>query len=206
MLILTFAGDESGNLSFSFGRGATPYFVVAVIATYAPDALRDLLVNLRQSCGLPAHYEFSFHALSSARLRRRTFEALAQADFEAWAITVDKAALPDTFRVMRPLDLYLYFVTEVIRLIPPAEREGATLILDEYGSPSEVRRGLRRFMVVRNIPRLFRRVLVKRSESEPLIQFADLVSGAIYRRVTKADAGAYDCIAGKLRHILEFEG
>lgn len=98
MFTLTFAGNEAGDVSFTFGKGASRYFVVAVVATADPDRLRQLLVELRQSSGLPVDYEFSFHALSSAPLRQRVFEALSSVDFESWAIIVDKTTLPDPFR------------------------------------------------------------------------------------------------------------
>lgn len=204
MLTLTFAGDESGDVSFAFDKGASRYFVVAAIATADPDALRQLLADVRQRSGLPAEYEFSFNALSSAPLRARVFAALAQADFEGWAVIVDKTTLPDPFRVMRRLDFYLYFVTELIRLIPAAKREGATLILDEFGSVLTQRAELRRFLAAREIPRGFKRIVIRRSQSEPLIQVADLVAGAILRRDTKGQAGAYDDVEKKLRQVLEF--
>jgi len=204
MLTLTFAGDESGDVSFSFGKGASRYFVVAVIATADPESLRQLLADVRERSGLVAHYEFSFNTLSSAPLRRRTFEALAGADFEGWAVVVDKTTLPDSFKVMRRLDFYLYFVTELVKLIPSDKREGATLILDEFGSPARLRTELRRFMAVRGIPRHFKRIQVKRSKSEPLIQVADLVAGAILRRDAKGQADAFDTIEKKLSQVLEF--
>ena len=78
-ITLTFAGDESGDVSFSFGKGATRYFVMAMIATDNAENLRGLLARLRQDAGLPETYEFGFHALSSARLRERTFDALSKA-------------------------------------------------------------------------------------------------------------------------------
>lgn len=206
MLTLTFAGDEAGDVSFAFGKGASRYFIVAVVATADPDGLRQLLAELRQRSGLLAEYEFSFHALSSAPLRRRVLEALSNADFESWAIVVDKTTLPDPFKVMRRLDFYLYFVTELIRLIPEDKREGATLILDEFGSAATQRTELRRFMAARSIPRSFKRILVKRSRSEPLIQVADLVAGAVLRRDAKADAEAYEYVTGKLRRVWEYRG
>jgi hypothetical protein len=204
MLTLTFAGDESGDVSFSFEKGASRYFVVAVIATPEPDSLRQLLADLRQASGLPAQYEFSFHSLTSAPLRQRVFEALAGADFESWAVVVDKTTLPDPFKVMHGSDFYLYFVTELIRLIPPEKRQGATLILDEFGSPSRLKAELGRFLAARDIPRHFKKIIVRRSRSEPLIQVADLMAGAILRRDAKVDAGAHDYVAGKLNQVLEF--
>ena len=143
MVTFTFAGDELGDVSFSFEKGASRYFVVAMIATTAPQTLRQDLADLRQKASLPAHYEFAFNSLSSAPLRRRVFEVLAEADFEGWAIIVDKTTLPDTFKMMSGLDFYLYFVTELLRIVPIEKREGATLILDEFGSPSQVRSELR---------------------------------------------------------------
>ena len=206
MVTFTFAGDESGDVSFSFEKGASRYFVVAMIATTAPQTLRQDLADLRQKASLPAHYEFAFNSLSSAPLRRRVFEVLAEADFEGWAIVVDKTTLPDTFKMMSGLDFYLYFVTELLRVVPIDKREGATLILDEFGSPSRVRSELRRVLAIRDIPRHFKRIQIKRSKSEPLIQVADLIAGAVLRRDSKGDVDAFDCVAGKLHQVLEFRG
>lgn len=206
MVTLTFAGDESGDVSFSFERGASRYFVFAIIATVNPDALRQRLAELRQQANLPAHYEFSFNSLSSAPLRRRVFSALAEADFHGWAVVVDKTNLSDSFKVMSGLEFYLYFVTELLQVVPDHERIGATLILDEYGSPARVRSELRRIMAIRAIPRQFRRIQIKRSKSEPRIQVADLVAGAVLRRDSKGDASAYDYIAGNMQQVVGFTG
>jgi hypothetical protein len=59
-------------------------------------------------------------------------------------------------------------------------------------------------MTARDIPRHFKRVLVKRSRSEPLIQVADLVAGAILRRDTKGDADAYDYLGKRISKSWNF--
>jgi len=204
MQTFVFAGDESGDVSLNFAKGASRYFVMAVIGTEEPDALRQMLARLRQTNHLPANYDFSFNALSARRLRERVFRALGEADFDAWAVIVDKTALPDIFRLTSSLDLYLYFVTEAIQLIPPARREGATLILDEFSPALDISAALRRFLKTRNIPRHFKRVLAKRSQSEPLIQVADLVAGAVLRRDAQGDSEAYDWVEKKIRQVQEF--
>ena len=204
METFVFAGDESGDVSFNFGKGASRYFVVAAIGTSQPQALRQKLADVRHAADLPAHYEFSFNALASTQLRRRVFAALAQSDFEAWAIIADKTALPDVFRLMKRLDFYLYFVTELLQSIPVQRREGATLILDEYGAEGQLPAELRRYMKARNIPRHFQRVLVKRSQSEPLIQVADLMSGAVMRRDAHGEAEAYEAVESKFKGIREY--
>jgi len=204
-LTLTFAGDESGDVSFNFGKGASRYFVMAVIATVHPQALRQRLEEVRQELNLPAGYEFGFNAMgASAVLRRKVFSRLRSADFSAWALIVDKTTLPEPFIVMRRLDFYLFFVTELLQAIPFEQREGATLILDEFGGEPHLPLEFRRYMKRRNIPRHFNRVLTKRSKSEPLIQVADLVAGAILRRDSRGEAEAFDMIAGKMKTVIEY--
>ncbi len=74
-ITLTFAGDEAGDVSLSFDKGASRFFVVAVIATTVPDELRELLAKLRVEARLPAHFEFGFNHLSSS-LSERYVESL----------------------------------------------------------------------------------------------------------------------------------
>jgi hypothetical protein len=206
-ITLTFAGDESGDVSFSFGKGASRYFVMAMIATSEAEHLRSLLARLRDEAGLPETYEFGFHALSSARLRERVFDALSKAPFEAWAVIVDKTILPDPFRLfMTGLEVYLYFASELIREIPGDKRQGATLIMDEFGDPGKTRGELKRVMKERGIQHGFRRISVRRSKSEPLIQVADLIAGSILRRDTHNESGAFERIAGKMVRIIEYVG
>jgi hypothetical protein len=204
VLTLTFAGEEAGDVSFAFSKGASRYFVVAVIATSQPDKLRQLLADVRSISHLPANYDFHFHELTSPVLRRRVFRTIAQADFESWAVIADKTSLPDSFRVMHGWDFYLYFVTEVIQLIPQNQQEGATVILDEFSSPTRLQGELRRVMRAREMPRHFKRVLVRRSQSEPLIQIADLMAGAILRRDAKDDPTTFESVQDKLKKLVEY--
>ena len=197
---------KRGDISFAFEKGASRFFVVAMIATTDPDGLRRLLAQLHEDSGLRSDYEFHFHSLSSARLRERVLARLAEADWEAWSLVADKTTLPDSFRVMRRLEFYLYWVTELIRQIPAEKREGATLILDQFGSAPLVRTELRRFMAAREIPRHFKRVVVKRSRSEPLIQIADLVAGAVLRRDSRDDSDAYGYLAKRILQVREYRG
>ena len=68
MLTFTFAGDEAGDASFVFKKGASRYFVMAVVATQNPDALRSLLADVRQKSHLPQGFDFHFNSLASAKL------------------------------------------------------------------------------------------------------------------------------------------
>jgi hypothetical protein len=206
MLTFTFAGDESGDASFRFDKGASRYFVVTVIATPAPDHLRSALEKMRRNLELVDRYEFGFHKISSVKFRNKVFTALSESEFDAWAILVDKTLLGEAFKAMSGLDFYIFFVAELIRHIPIEQRSGGTLILDEFGYPDQTKEELKRILKARNIAHGFRRISIRRSYSEPLIQIADLIAGAILRRDTHNDTGAYDVIAQKIRKLVEYSG
>ena len=114
----TLASDESGDVSMSFGRGASRYFVMAMVNTANPNELRNLMHDWRKEAHLPANYEFKYHSVSSARLRQLVFSALQRADFSIWAILVDKTRLPLAFHEMRRMDFYIYFASELLSTIP----------------------------------------------------------------------------------------
>lgn len=205
MITFTFAGDESGDVSLNFKKGASRYFVMAVIATDQPQKLREMLGEIRQEFNLPAGYEFGFNSMgAAAALRKKVFNRLSKADFSAWAVIVDKTTLHRAFVDMDRLSFYLFFITELIESIPAEMREGATLILDEFGGEPNLPLEFRRHMKRRNIPRHFNRVLTKRSKSEPLIQIADLMAGAIFRRDARGESDAFETVQGKFVNLIEY--
>lgn len=204
MITITFAGDESGDVSFNFGRGASRYFVMAVIATTKPEDLRENLAKVRNEFGLSNSYEFSFNGISSMQIRQRVFQVLQDSEFEAWALVVDKTSMPGLFKAMKRLDFYLFCITELLQSIPSELREKATLILDEFGGEPDLPLEFRRYMKRREIPRHFSRVLTKRSKSEPLIQVADLVAGSVLRRDAQNDSESFDMIQSKFKKVIEY--
>jgi|CXWL01.1.fsa_nt_gi hypothetical protein len=206
MLTFTFTADESGDVSLKFGKGASRYFVISVVATQFPDSLRASLESLRKDLELANRYEFGFHKLASVKLRDKVFTALSGMDFDAWAILVDKAVLGEAFKAMTGLEFYLFFVAELIQLIPEGKRAGGTLILDEFGHPDKTKDELKRILKARNIAHGFRRISLRRSQSEPLIQIADLIAGAIWRRDTHNDTGAYEMIEKKIKKLMDYGG
>ncbi|MBK9006870.1 MAG: DUF3800 domain-containing protein [Anaerolineae bacterium] len=201
MITLTFAGDEAGDVSLSFNKGASRYFVPAFISTQFPDDLRQTLSNLRQTLDLRETHEFKFHKMASAEVRNQVFSALAHAKFDAWALIVDKTRLPKIFETTESIEIYTHFITELLDIIPAELQKGATLILDEFGSTPDLRTELRRAMLKRHMPRLFKRVIVRSSHRESLIQVADLVAGAVMRRDSQNDSEAFDMISRKIKRL-----
>lgn len=185
----------------NFGKGASRYFVPAFISTESPDDLRQTLTNLRQKLDLRETHEFKFHKMASAEVRNEVFSALAHARFDAWALVVDKTRLPKIFETTESIEIYTHFITELFVIIPAELQKDATLILDEFGSTPDLRTELRRAMLKRHMPRLFKRVIVRSSHRESLIQVADLVAGAIMRRDSQNDSDAFDMISKKIKRL-----
>lgn len=204
MLTITFAGDEAGDVSLNFEKGASRYFVPVFISTQTPDLLRDALADLRQTLGLRETHEFKFHKMTDANVRDQVFSTLAHADFQAWGLIVDKTLLPKIFENTNGITRYTHFITELLSVIPVELQKDATLILDEFGSTPDLRTELRRAMIERHMPRLFKRVIVRPSNRESLIQVADLVAGAIMRRDTQQDSEAFDLISRKIKRLEEY--
>lgn len=201
----TFAGDETGDASFAFDKGASSHFVLALIATAHADVLYQALAELRSRRGLPASYEFKFHRLSSATLRRAVFETLATLPFEAWALTVDKTALPAYWRALDSRSLYALLMAELIAQIPLVEREGAVLLLDQFDPRGKALLVLQRALKRRQIRRGFRKMTNVRSHNEPLVQIADLVAGAILQQAVEGDIEPLSCVQNLIRLTYRFE-
>lgn len=201
MITLTFAGDEAGDVSLNFAKGASRYFVPVFISTQEPDALRDRLAALRVELDLSERHEFKFHRMTDGNLRRQVFSALAHADFRAWGLIADKTRLPKIFENTSGMTRYMHFVTELLNIIPVELQKGATLIMDEFGSAPDLYTELRRTMTERHMPKVFKRVLVRPSNRESLIQIADLMAGAVMRRDAQNDSEAYDLVARKFKKL-----
>lgn len=205
-LTFTFAGDEAGNASLNFARGASRYFVIAVVATQDADGLRFVLEDVRERENLSQGFEFHFNSLTSEKLRKNTLLALKNANFMAWAIVVDKTIMPKPLRALTGLEFYLFMVAELISLIPANIRAKGTLILDEVGIAETTLVKLRRMFKANGIQHGFSRIFFRRSRSEDLIQIADLVAGAILRRDAKKDYEAFDYIKDKVLDVFEYNG
>lgn len=109
--------------------------------------------------------------------------------------------LPKIFETTESIEIYTHFITELLGFIPSQLQKDATLILDEFGSTPDLRTELRRTMTKRQMPKLFKRVIVRSSHKESLIQVADLVAGAIMRRDSQNDADAFDMISRKVKRL-----
>jgi hypothetical protein len=199
-----FAGDEAGDTSFRFDRGATTHFTIALIGTRDADSLRLALDKVRARFHLASDFEFKSHGLSHRQIRQALWETLAPLDFTIWAVVVDKQRLADAFRVMPPTAFYAYFTSETIRLIPEDLRLGAPLWLDEFDRSGKTVAVLKRTFAVRGLRYGFKNLRAVRSQSEGLVQVADLAAGAVLRRYSGKASEGYQRLAGKVAAVKRY--
>jgi hypothetical protein len=204
-LTFTFAGDEAGDSSLNFGKGASRYLVLTLVATRNADALRSVLVDLRKQENLPEGFEFRFNNLASSKILEKAMSALRKAEFMVWALVVDKTTLPRIAQELFSTGLYLYFLVDLVNRIPLEYRHKGTLILDEFGSANTALVKLKRTFKAHGIRHEFSRIFFRRSRSEDLIQVADLVAGAILRRDARKDNQAFEMISGKIQNVFSYE-
>ena len=118
MTTFTIAGDEAGDANFNFEKGASRYFVVAVVATQDADGLRFVLENLRRRENYSQEFEFHFNALTTEKLREKTLSALQNADFKAWALVVDKTTVPELLRILSGMDFTYTLLRNLLTAFP----------------------------------------------------------------------------------------
>ncbi|MBU0511714.1 MAG: DUF3800 domain-containing protein [Chloroflexi bacterium] len=199
--------DETGNLGFAFDRGSTPYFAILLLLLNDPEPLRIRIDWLKKQLDLPEHIEFKFHKTSDTN-RRAFLAALAHHPFVGRALVVDKRQLPEAWRNTSDSRFYASCFAELADRIPNREVGETILVLDQFGSPVTTLRELRRSLKTHNLgraTRLFKKITMKRSKGENLIQCADMVAGAMMRAWRGGDNSYFDLVRDKVI-IWEYPG
>jgi len=194
------AADEAGQTGFKFDHGSTRLFAISIVLTNEPQPIRDDLDHLRRQLGLSGATEFKFH--STPHLSRLAFlERAATWPFAARMLYVDKRFLPVDFHRLKSWEFYAWLVAELLDRLPVGDLGRTTLILDEFGASRltlhAIREHLRRRGLWGGSASLLKRIAFRRSQSEAVIQVADMLGGAIYRWLTEGDETYYRLVKSK---------
>ena len=199
-----YAGDEAGDVSFAFAKGASRFFIIALICTREPERLREALSAFKAAHHLRDAFEFSFHGLTNLRLKASVLTALNAFPFSVWAVIVDKRALSAPFRMMDRTHFYLFFVTELLRFIPESERAQSVLMLDEFDRSGRQPVELGKALKILDIHKGFKKITTKRSRSEPLIQIADLMAGCVFSKFARNEDRFFKIVRSKFARVIEY--
>lgn len=194
------AGDETGQTGFRFDSGSTELFVITLILTNDQEAIGKSIQQVKLDIGLSDLKEFKFHD-TPHRFRLQFFNSLQHREFVVRSLFVRKKLLSEKFSGMKSWEFYGFFLTRLLDKLPYDELYETTLIMDEFGptraTTREIRESLRKLELWSNSSTHIKNIIARRSQSEPMIQVADMCGGAIYRWLATGDDTYYRIIKRK---------
>lgn len=196
--------DESGDCGFKFERGSSRFLVIVAIYVLGnKDEIVGAIQELKTKYDFDVLFEFKFSRCKDT-LKQECLRVIAQLPIAYKAIVVDKKNVkaPTPVLALHPRELYF----EAVRRLlydnnPPLVH--STLVIDEAIAKIHHREwgGLLKQYVSRTLVQKVRQV---RSQSEPLIQIADMIAGSIARLHEKDDPRWYQLIRGREKILIEF--
>jgi hypothetical protein len=175
--------DESGDSGFKFDRGSSRYFVLTLLLVDDPIPLQLAIDELRTSLGFVTGNEFKFYH-SSHEVRLSFLRMLRRQSFSARALVIDKTLI--TRRHMRQRETFYSYLVRMILEHDNDTIRDALLILDESVKSKKSKQHLSTYLrrelnTDRNAPKI-RGVRYHDSQTDNLVQAADMICGAIYAR------------------------
>lgn len=176
MLVLI---DESGDPGFKLTRGSTPHFVMAMVifrdysqAERAGRAIREAQVALRVSS------EFKFNKCCDA-VRDGFFEAVRPFEFGVRAIVVNKSLIHSQ-NLRTETERFYNFFLRLLMDHDGGALENARIKIDGSGD-RRFKRELTSYLRRQLAPGKMKSLRFADSQSDSLIQLADMVAGAFGR-------------------------
>lgn len=174
---------------------------MAVVFPEQPEQTIDMLLALRRNLGKAAPYEFHFHQADS-RIRSHFFEAVQTERIVLLAAIIHKQFAPTDFRRLGKLGVYSHALAG-LGLRAPFALVDCKLHLDGKGKQREFLQSLKSNIrwacrVASRPEQSFREIRLLES-AHPLVQYADMVTGAISAHINDEGSQWFDLISAQLR-------
>lgn len=195
--------DESGDTGYLFDHGSSKYFVLAVILPEQPEGTIDLLLSLRRNLGKAATYEFHFHQ-ADERTRSLFFRTIQAEPVTVLAPIIHKQFAPSDFRRLGKLGLYSHALAG-LGLRASFALTDCKLHLDGKGKQREFLQALKSNIrwacrVADRPEQSFREIRLLES-AHPLIQYADMVTGALSAYANNESSQWFDLLSTQIRLV-----
>lgn len=189
--------DESGDTGYAFDAGSSRYFVLGVIFPEKPEQTVDRILALRRTLGKAVTYEFHFRQ-ADERVRRSFFAAIQDEPVKFLAAIVHKPFAPGDFRRMGKLGVYSHALAGA-GLRTPFPLNQCKLHLDGSGKQRQflqlLKSNVRWACRLVNQPAQSWGEIRLLESSHPLIQYADMVTGAVMESVYHGNAQWLNLVA-----------
>lgn len=199
--------DESGDPGFKIAKGSSPIFVAAMVIFQSSEAALDAqrkIGELQQQ--VRVHPEWKFQKCDEER-RDAFFNGIAGLSFETRAVAVRKELIYSTHLMNDKNSFYSFFVRMMMKNDGGMLRE-AKVVIDGSGDRSfkkQFKAYIRKYIPSDCV----KDVSLKDSKSDPLVQLADMVAGAIARsyRTDRTEPGRWRAMldrSGQLQNVWNF--
>ena len=191
--------DESGDTGFKLKTASSRFFVLTIVifedldsAEIANQAIKELHEELNFS----NQKEFKFSTGTSNKFKVAFLKKLSRQDFRYRSIVIDKAKLAK-INPKNPEDSLYMLVTDQLFLRAQDRIENASLFIDRTAQSKKFIQKFNTYLKCKlntSIKKVIGEVRHKDSKRNNLLQLADMVCGAIYRKYNRKDDKYYKLI------------
>ncbi|MFT8440811.1 DUF3800 domain-containing protein [Acetobacter fabarum] len=188
--------DESGDAGFKLVKGSSQHFIVSMVIFKTEEATSSTtrtIKDLAEKLNIKPEFKF---AKSCNNIRDGFFEGISNCDFTTRSVVVDKSKIYSSHLKENKESFYNFFIRTMLKY-DNGRLNKAKIIID--GSGDRAFKNEFKAYIRRSIPdQCVKKLSLKDSRSDPLIQLADMVAGAIARSYKRDKA---DC--SRWRKILK---
>lgn len=188
--------DESGDTGFKFNKVSSQYFVLVMVifdsleaAEKANEAVKEVRKELKRSESL----EFKFSTGTNNEAKVTFLRKLSRQNFRYRAVVIDKKILIK--REPNPTDSLYMLVADQLFLRAQSHIRNASVFVDRITKSfvQDFNKYLRRRLNT-DMEKLIGEIKHRDSKGNNLLQLADMVCGAIYRKYNRGDDTYYNII------------
>jgi len=185
--------DESGDQGFKFDRGSSRFFVLCLVVFENPKDAEETSTKinlLKQKLKLPPTFEFKFSTGTTNKVKEKFFSSVKMTNFFYRAVVIDKKKLLKTHPESAQDAIYL--LASEILFLRGRQLTQTTLVLDRINR--QFLRKMDYFLKRRlntRLSKIIKKIKADNSANNNLLQLADMICGAIFRKFTKKNERFY---------------
>lgn len=189
--------DESGDTGFKFSKTSSKFFVLVIVifdSLSVAEEANEAVKKVRKELKLPENFEFKFSTGTSNKVRTVFLQKLSKFNFRYRTVVVDKTILAKR-EPLHPKDNLYMLVADHLFLRAEPRVKNASIFIDRISKSfiDDFNTYLKRRLNT-NIEKIIGRIKHQDSRSNNLLQLADMVCGAIYRKYNRREDKFYKII------------